>query len=161
MDDLDRIERSITIAAGVGRVWSLVTRPGWWINDGEVPAAQSGPPGEASQAGPGAHRIERDGDLCRVHDPTCGEFEVLVVALEPNRYAAFRWRSDGVTRSVGGPTTLVEFWLDDHGDGTVTVRVVESGFEGLDSSAETRRANRDGNEKGWRQELAALGRALA
>jgi uncharacterized protein YndB with AHSA1/START domain len=141
----DRIERSIAITAGVERVWDLVTRPGWWINDGEVVN----------------HRIERDGDLCRVHDPTCGEFEILVVTLEPRTYAAFRWRSDGVTRSVDGPTTLVEFWLDDHGDGTVTVRVVESGFDGLDSAEDVRRANRDGNDKGWRQELGALERALA
>jgi uncharacterized protein YndB with AHSA1/START domain len=157
----DRVERSIAITAGVERVWDLVTRPGWWINDGEVADAGSGPPGEASRAGPGAHRIERDGDLCRVHDPTCGEFEILVVKLEPRTYAAFRWRSDGVTRSVDGPTTLVEFWLDDHGDGTVTVRVVESGFDGLDSAEDVRRANRDGNDKGWRQELGALARALA
>lgn len=141
----DSVERSIVIAAGVERVWDLVTRPGWWINDGEVVG----------------HRIERDGDLCRVHDPTCGEFEILVVTLEPRTYAAFRWRSDGVTRSVDGPTTLVEFWLDDHGDGTVTVRVVESGFDGLDSAEDVRRANRDGNDKGWHQELGALARALA
>ena len=141
----DRVERSIAITAGVERVWDLVTRPGWWINDGEVVN----------------HRIERDGDLCRVHDPTCGEFEIRIVKLEPRTYAAFRWRSDGVTRSVDGPTTLVEFWLDDHGDGTVTVRVVESGFDGLDSAEDVRRANRDGNDKGWRQELGALARALA
>jgi uncharacterized protein YndB with AHSA1/START domain len=121
-----------------------MARPGWWINDGDVVD----------------HRIERDGDLCVVHDPVHGAFQVRVVASEPLRYAAFRWRSDGVTRSVDGPTTLVEFWLDDHGDGTVTVRVVESGFDGLDATEEIRRANRDGNDDGWRQELAALSRAV-
>jgi uncharacterized protein YndB with AHSA1/START domain len=134
---MEKVERSIAISAGVERVWDLVTRPGWWINDGEVTA----------------HRIERDGDLCRVTDPNCGEFEIRVVALEPRTYAAFRWRSDGVGRSVDGPTTLVEFWLDDHGDGTVTVRVVESGF--------WTEENRAGNDKGWLQELGALERALA
>lgn len=133
---MDSVERSISIAAGVERVWDLVTRPGWWINDGDVTD----------------HRIERDGDLSRVHDPSCGEFEILTVALEPRTYAAFRWRSDGVSRSVAGPTTLVEFWIDDHGDGSVTVRVVESGF-GTEE-------NRRGNDEGWRQELAALARAL-
>jgi uncharacterized protein YndB with AHSA1/START domain len=141
MDDLDRIERSISISAGLRRVWDLVTRPGWWINDGEVVD----------------HRIERDGDLCRVHDPVHGEFEILTVKLEPFSYAAFRWRSDGVTCSVDGPTTLVEFWLDDHGDGTVGVRVVESGFEAFEAAEDVRRDN----DKGWRQELAALARALA
>lgn len=138
---MHRVERSISISAGLERVWDLVTRPGWWINDGEVTD----------------HRIERDGDLTRVHDPSCGGFEIRTVTLSPRTYAAFRWRSDGVTRSVGGPTTLVEFWLDDHGDGTVTVRVVESGFEALDAPDEARRAN----DRGWLQELGALRRALA
>jgi uncharacterized protein YndB with AHSA1/START domain len=103
------------------------------------------------------HRIERAGDLCRVHDPVHGEFEIRIVALEPRTYAAFRWRSDGVARTVDGPTTLVEFWLDDHGDGTVTVRVVESGFERFDAAEESRRAN----DTGWLRELDALARALS
>jgi len=131
---VDSVERSIEINAGLPRVWDLVTRPGWWINDGEVTD----------------HRIERDGDLARVTDPSCGEFEIHTVKLEPLSYAAFRWHSHGVP-------TLVEFWLDDHGDGTVTVRVVESGFEALESPDDARREN----DKGWRQELAALARALA
>jgi hypothetical protein len=61
-----------------------------------------------------------------------------------------------VTCSLDGPTTLVEFWLDDHGDGTVGVRVVESGFEAFDAADDVRREN----DKGWRQELEALARAL-
>lgn len=158
---MDAVERSIEIRAGVERVWDLVTRPGWWINDGDVVGAGSGPPGEASRHGPGDNTIERDGDLCRVRDPVHGEFEILVVKLEPLSYAAFRWRSDGVTRSVDGPTTLVEFFLADLGDGTVIVRVVESGFDELDSADDVRRANREGNDTGWRQELAALARAVA
>jgi uncharacterized protein YndB with AHSA1/START domain len=129
---VDSIERSILIRAAVPRVWDLVTRPGWWINDGDITD----------------HHIERDGDLSRVRDPNCGEFEIRTVTLEPVSYAAFRWRSDGT-----GPLTLVEFWLDDHGDGTVTVRVVESGFETDE--------HRSGNDKGWLQELGALDRALA
>jgi hypothetical protein len=141
VDDLNRVERSISVTAGLDRVWDLVTRPGWWINEGEIRD----------------HAIERDGDLCRVRDPGCGEFEILTVTLEPRSYAAFRWRSDGIDRSVSGPTTLVEFWLDDHGDGTVTVRVVESGFDTLDSPEEARRDN----DKGWLRELDALARALA
>ena len=129
---MEKVERSVSIGAGLDRVWDLVTRPGWWINKGEVTG----------------HRIERDGDLCRVTDPECGEFEIRIVTLEPRTYAAFRWRSAATV-----PTTLVEFWLDDHGDGTVTVRVVESGFETEE--------HRSGNDKGWLQELGALRRALA
>lgn len=138
---MENVERSIAISAGLERVWDLVTRPGWWINDGEVTD----------------HRIERAGDVARVHDPAHGEFEIRTVTLTPRTYAAFRWRSDGVTRSVDGPSTLVEFWLDDRGDGTVTVRVVESGFEALPAPEEARSEN----DKGWQQELDALRRALA
>jgi hypothetical protein len=63
-----------------------------------------------------------------------------------------------VTRSVEGTTTLVEFWLEAAGDG-VAVRVVESGFDSLDSTEEIRRRNREDNDDGWRQELDALARA--
>ena len=34
LDPLDRIDRSIEIDAPAERVWDLVTRPGWWINEG-------------------------------------------------------------------------------------------------------------------------------
>lgn len=36
LDPLDRIDRSIDIDAPAGRVWDLVARPGWWINEGDV-----------------------------------------------------------------------------------------------------------------------------
>jgi uncharacterized protein YndB with AHSA1/START domain len=142
--DTDRIERQITINASRQRVWDLVTRPGWWINDGDVVE----------------HRIERNGDVCDVHDPVCGMFQVRVVELTPQTYAAFRWRSDGVARTVDGPTTLIEFWLDDDPAGGILVRVAESGFEGLDATEAQRRENYEGNANGWRTELAALARAL-
>ena len=34
--ELDRIARRIDIDAPAERVWELVVRPGWYINDGEV-----------------------------------------------------------------------------------------------------------------------------
>jgi uncharacterized protein YndB with AHSA1/START domain len=145
ISDTNRIERQITINASRQRVWDLVTRPGWWINDGEIVE----------------HRIERHGDVYDVHDPVHGMFQVLVVAVEPQYYAAFRWRSDGLTRSVDGPTTLVEFWIEDNDDGGVIVRVAESGFEELDATDEQRRRNYEGNADGWPTELAALARAVS
>ena len=36
LDPLDRIDRTIDIDASAERVWDLVTRPGWWINEGTV-----------------------------------------------------------------------------------------------------------------------------
>ena len=39
LDPLDRIDRSIEIAAGADVVWGLVSRPGWWIS--EAPSTPS------------------------------------------------------------------------------------------------------------------------
>ncbi|OSZ57258.1 ATPase, partial [Streptomyces pharetrae CZA14] len=36
--ELDRIVRQIDIDAPADRVWELVARPGWYINDGTVEA---------------------------------------------------------------------------------------------------------------------------
>jgi uncharacterized protein YndB with AHSA1/START domain len=136
----DRIERQIDIDAPAARVWELVSRPGWWINEGTIID----------------HPIDRDGDADIIHHPTYGDFRIGTVTLEPPRHAAFRWltgENDAASSPKGG-ATLVEFWIDDRADG-VTLRVVESGFASLDVSEEARRKNIDENTEGWEQELAA------
>lgn len=50
-------------------------------------------------------------------------------------------------------STLVEFWIEERADGGVVLRVAESGFEGLDRSAEERRRMFDENTEGWAIEL--------
>lgn len=142
----DAIERSIDIDATAERVWELVSEPGWYINDGEVRP----------------HRIERAGeDLVVVHDEKHGPFPIRTVALDPPRYAAFRWEaghgsSDGSTL---GPTTLVEFWVVER-PGGVTLRVVESGFAAFGDDAAARRVAFDENAEGWSLELEAARRHL-
>ncbi len=81
-----RIEREISIDASAEKVWELIRRPGWWINDGEV----------------------------------------VDHAIDPD--------SDG---------------------NSVTLRVVESGFDSLGGSVAERHKHLDGNAEGWRIELAA------
>jgi len=141
MDDvLDRIERQIDISATAERVWELISRPGWYINDGAVIE----------------HRIDRSGDLDVVHDPVHGSFPIRTVRLDPPRYAAYRWASTTAgTSPDGDSSTLVEFWIEDNAAGGVTLRVVESGFSALAVSADERRRSFDGNTEGWRIELAA------
>ncbi|RPA12389.1 ATPase [Gordonia sp. OPL2] len=132
----DRIEREITIAAPAQHVWELVSEPGWYINDKQIVE----------------HRIDRDGDLAVVHDPTHGAFAFRVVELDEPRYAAFRWLAD--PDDPESDSTLVEFWVtpEESGDGVI-LKVAESGFASLPGTAAERRERLEGNVEGWRIEL--------
>lgn len=136
----DRIERQIDIDADAQRVWDLVARPGWWINEGTIID----------------HEFDATSDINVIHHEKYGDFRIKTVALDPPHHAAFRWLpgdSDDTQPSAAG-STLVEFWLDERAGG-VTLRVVESGFASLNVTDEERRKNIDGNTEGWEIELAA------
>jgi uncharacterized protein YndB with AHSA1/START domain len=130
-DDLDRIDRQIDIDASADRVWELVSRPGWYINQGTV---VSNPV------------LEADGEVTVVRSPQHGVFRLRTLTLDPPRYAAFRWLGDD------DQSTQVEFWITERDSG-VTLRVVESGFAALADPDWLRR--REENVEGWRSELAA------
>lgn len=132
---LDRIEKQIDIDAAADRVWSLISEPGWYINDKAIRD----------------HRIERSGDVDIVHDPVHGAFAIRTVTLDPPKYAAFRWIADA--EHVDGPSTLVEFWIDEKGADSVVLKVVESGFASLPGDAAERRKKFDDNTEGWTIEL--------
>jgi uncharacterized protein YndB with AHSA1/START domain len=136
MDVLDRIEREIAIDAPAARVWKLVSEPGWYVNDKEIVP----------------HRIERRGDLHVVHDPTHGTFAFATVELDEPRYAAFRWLTDA--DAPDGPSTLVEFRIEETSPTSVVLRVIESGFASLPESAEDRRSRYDNHVGGWQIEMA-------
>lgn len=142
MPDDDRIVQSIDIAAPASRVWDLVSEPGWFVNDGALVP----------------HALDRDGDLIRLHDEVHGLFVLRVVALEPPRYAAFRWYLSA--DDPDGPSTLVEFRIDDVTPTSVTLTVVESGFASLPGDAAERRRRLDENTTGWELELALARDAL-
>ncbi|HEX3782276.1 MAG TPA: SRPBCC domain-containing protein [Pseudonocardiaceae bacterium] len=133
----DKIEREILINAGLGRVWELVSEPGWWIGDGEDVGL----------------RRSTEGGLEIIDHPRFGRFPVKVEAVEPQRYLAYRWASAfRGAEPVGDKSTLVEFWLTEQ-DGGVLLRVVESGFAALATSQEDRQREFEGNTDGWRQQL--------
>ncbi|OCW85458.1 ATPase [Nocardia farcinica] len=132
--EFDRIEREIAIDAAADRVWSLVSEPGWFINDKAITE----------------HRIERDGDLSTIHDPVHGAFTFRTVELDEPRYAAFRWLADAADPQ--SDSTLVEFWITP-ADSGVLLKVVESGFASLPGTEAERRARFDGNNEGWTIEL--------
>ena len=81
-----------------------------------------------------------------------------VVAVEPGSRFAYRWAPftdpDG-EEPVDGNSTLVEFTLQPERDAT-RLRVVESGFASLATSAEQRAENLNGNTQGWEHETGEL-----
>jgi uncharacterized protein YndB with AHSA1/START domain len=137
--ELDRIARQIDIDAPAERVWELVARTGWYINDGVVDAEPD---------------LRYEGDVAVVRHQSLGEFRFRTVALDKPRYAAFRWIGTPA-RDESTPSTLVEFWIDERAGGGVTLRVVESGFSGLADDPAAWLKEREGNDKGWLEELEA------
>ena len=141
--ELDSISREIDIDATPTKVWSLITRPGWYVNDGTVDDEP-------------AIRYETDGagrEIAVVTHPSMGEFRFLTIELDEPRYAAFRWLGTPYREVSEG--TLVEFWIEERSGGGVTLRVRESGFSTLSDDPAVWLEERAGNDKGWAQELAA------
>ena len=144
MSTPDTIERDIRINAPVERVWSLVSEPGWWINEGTVRP----------------HEIEQRDGFVVVTDEKWGDFRIEVVESTPHERVVFRWLVSGEdegadhTNAEGLIPTLVTFTLEAVDGGTL-VRVVESGLAGADVTDEVRTRAYDDNVEGWETELAA------
>jgi uncharacterized protein YndB with AHSA1/START domain len=134
LDPLDRIDRSIDIDASAERVWELVSRPGWWINEGAVDPEPD---------------LTVDGADAVLRHPAYGEFRLQVLESRPHSYVSFRWMDPAVEAG-----TLVEFWIEPRDRG-VTLRVAESGFSALGKSREDWLKHREGNVEGWKSELGA------
>lgn len=146
--ELDTITRQIDIDATPERVWALVCRPGWYVNDGTVYS-------EADMGTKLNCRTETDaqGRQVDVLDVAGkGEFRFRTVELDEPRYAAFRWLGTPWREPTEG--TLVEFWIDER-PGGVTLRVKESGFSTLADDPADWLKEREGNDRGWSLELAA------
>lgn len=140
IDPLDRIDKSIDIAATAEKVFAIVSRPGWWINDGT--AVDPDPD------------IRTEGGFTIVTHPEHGEFRFETVTSEPPNYVALRWHhalpDDGKKRS-----TLVEFRIEANDAGGVRLNVIESGFSRLQKPRADWLGDRENNVRGWDAELAA------
>ncbi|MER6973273.1 ATPase [Nocardioides sp. NPDC000445] len=139
--ELDSISRQIHIDSSAEKVWSLITRPGWYVNDGTVLDGSD-------------TRVEtaEDGtEVAVVTHPTMGDFRFRTVELDEPRYAAFRWLGTPFRDVTEG--TLVEFWIEESPGGGVTLKVLESGFSTLSEDPAVWLKERESNDNGWAQEL--------
>ena len=139
----ERIEREIVIKAPREIVWSVITEPehvGRWFSDSA--AIDLRPGGELiltwDEHGPVYWRVER---------------------IDPPRFVSFHWlrggHDPGDLELSEGNSTLVEFTLEEEGEGT-RLRVVESGFDTLFADAAKQEERAEGNRKGWGSELDEL-----
>jgi len=80
-------------------------------------------------------------------------FEAWVESLKPEHYFAFRWHPYAVDPNADyskEPTTLVEFTLEETGDGTL-LRVIETGFDRI--PAERYDDAYRMNSSGWSEQM--------
>src|SRR5580698_7996415 len=133
----DRIEKKITLRAPRSKVWGAISDSqqfGAWFQVKLEGAFVAGQSIQVSLTFPG-------------HEGKPMAMEI--VTIRPEDYFAYRWHPNAHDPAVdysGEATTLVEFHLEDHGDGTV-LTVVESGFDQL---PDARRASAfKSNDGGW------------
>jgi uncharacterized protein YndB with AHSA1/START domain len=132
MTVLDTIERKMTFELPREVVWAAITDPEqigrWFGTSAELDLRPGG-----------------EGSFYWEHlDVTT---PVTVEAVEPPARFAYRWEPGGV--SQGGPTTLVEFRLEEIPGGT-RLTLIESGFSQFGPESW------QGNELGWDAELGDL-----
>lgn len=131
----DVIEREIFIKAGIERVWSLVSKAGFWVGE-ELHFEHS----------------LAEGETVTIETEQWGSFPVVVETLDAPRYAAYRWASGFAGHApTDENSTLVEFTLTER-DGGVSVHLKESGFAAIAGGENGYKDNSDG----WNQQLAAL-----
>ena len=145
----DRIEKQVLLRAPRARVWRALTNTaefGAWFGarlEGEfAPRARVA----GSITIPGYEHVE---------------LEMTIERVEPERLLSYRWHPYAVDPDVdysSEPTTLVEFRLEDAGEGT-RLTVVESGFDEL--PAERRAEAFRMNDAGWAGQLGNIERHVA
>ena len=142
----DRVHKEITLRAAPSRVWRALTD-----------SAEFGEWFGVRLEGP-----FRVGEkiLGKITHPGCEHvtFEASVERMVPEQSFAFRWRPQATDPEVdysGEPTTLVEFCLEDAGEGTL-LTVTESGFDALPEDRRQELFLR--NEGGWTGQMENIKR---
>lgn len=135
------IEREIVIAAPLDVVWRVVTEPEqikqWFAEEAEV---------ELRVGGSGRFRFQSG-----------QSYSLQIEAMEPPRRFAFRWVQPQGSIPRADNSMLVEFTLQPEESGGTRLRVVESGFDGIDWSDEEKRRYAEDHTRGWHTILDRLG----
>jgi uncharacterized protein YndB with AHSA1/START domain len=137
----DRIEKRILLRAPLSQVWHALTDHvafGEWFR---VKLDESFVPGKVSTGlitHPGYEHLR---------------WEAVVQQMEPERVFSFRWHPYAIDPTVdysNEPSTLVEFKLEETGEGTL-LTVTESGFDGIDDKRRLEAWRM--NDGGWTQQM--------
>ncbi|NVZ91160.1 SRPBCC family protein [Pseudomonas yamanorum] len=89
-------------------------------------------------------------------------WKAKIERLEPQARFSFSWHPYAVDKEVDYDTeapTLVEFTLEDHGEG-ILLRVVESGFDGIPDARRRQKAYKK-NSRGWDDQMNNIEEYLA
>lgn len=151
----DRIVKSVLLHAPAHRVWPVLT-------DARTFGTWFGAEFDTSFT-PGAHVTGRitptqvDAEVAKAQEPYRGKpIDLTIERIDPMRRLSFRWHpyaSDTSTDYSKEPTTLVEFQLEEVGDGT-RLTVTESGFERL--PAQRRAEAFEANSGGWEKQMGLV-----
>jgi uncharacterized protein YndB with AHSA1/START domain len=158
----NQIEKSVTLAAPVSRVWQAVTDAqqfGQWFG-----VALEGPFIEAETVrgkyiGPldvaVIQQYQRQAGVtpAPVNLPQESTTFCTVQTIEPERYFSFRWIPFGIDAQAdphNEPTTLVEFRLEPVADGT-QLTITESGFDNVPAHRRARAFLM--NTGGWEEQI--------
>lgn len=151
----DRIVKSVVLHATPNQVWPALT-------DARAFGAWFGAEFDGSFT-PGAHVTGRitptqvDPDVARQQEPYKGmPIDLTIDRIDPLRHFSFRWNPLAIERSVDRtkePSTLVEFDLEEAGDGT-KLTVTESGFDRL--PADRRAEALASNAGGWEMQMGLV-----
>jgi uncharacterized protein YndB with AHSA1/START domain len=149
MTDLN-IERQILIDAPADVVWRTITEPDqisqWFADRVEL---------ELRPGACGRYVFEQS---ARTQPTTAA---LVVEAVDPPHRFAFRWgHSEGETANTQN-SVLVEFTLSAEGSERTRLRVIETGFEGVDWPEEQKVRYTDDHRHGWEFHLGRLGELFA
>lgn len=146
----DRIEKLVTFDAPRSRVWRALTdvkQFNTWFG-----AALTG------TFTPGAE-VSGKLTIARYQHLT---LTIWIETMEPERVFSFRWHPYAVEEGIdydSEPTTLVTFTLEDAGDGTTKLAIVESGFDRIPEARRARAFSM--NTGGWDGQARNLAKYLA
>jgi uncharacterized protein YndB with AHSA1/START domain len=142
--NLDRIEKQIELNAPVARVWRALTDHqefGEWFRVKIDGPFEVGEVSRGHMTWPGYEHLK---------------WEVVVHAMEPERYFSFTWHPYAVDPKMDYSQempTVVEFRLEEIPSGTL-LRVVESGFDKLPAARRAEAFLK--NDGGWGQQMGNI-----